>query len=332
MNFKGRKKYIIAGSMLAAGLLIFTIGFAVTGFNLKQLSTVSPYEEKEYTESEKVTDIQVDINNQAIELISTKEDQLHIRYFENEEISYSIENEGGRLHIKTKDDSKWYDHFFVFDLHLTDTKMVISIPENFVGDIDVKTSNASVDFSGIKTKKLIVDNSNGRIKIDDLSIAEDLDVKTSNSPISLENVQISGDARIKTGNGAVILKNTDISGKSICNTSNSSISLSSVSGDDFELRTNNGKINLAHISSYKGVLAETSNSSILLDDVDVGESIICTNSNGSIKGTIVGAMEDFSITSHTSNGNNNLPTGTDKGRKTARFKTSNSSIQIDFTE
>ena len=332
MKIKGKKKYLIAGSMFAAGLVIFLIGFSIVGFNISRISTVSPYEEKEFTESKEVSHIQVDVENLAIEFASTKENELHIQYFENKEITYLIENTGGNLQIKQQDHSKWYNQFFVIDWDMRNKTMVISIPENFEGNIDIKTSNASVELSEINIEKLIARSSNGKININNLSVRDDLDIKTSNSSINLENVQITGDAQIRTGNGAITLKDIDIKGESICSTSNASINLMNLSAKDLNLQTDNGKIDLKNTTVRKGILADTSNNSILLDDVDVGETIICTTSNGGIKGTIIGAMEDFSITSQTSNGNNNLPTDTNKGEKTARFKTSNSSIQVNFTK
>lgn len=332
MNIKGNKKYIIAGSMFVAGLLIFIVGFASVGFDLARISTESAYIEKEFTELEEVTQIQVSTQNHAVEFVSTKEEQLHIRYFENEENTFLIENNGGHLRIEMKNNLKWYNRFFMFDLNSQDKKMVISVPESFKGEIDVKNSNGDIDFFSVQMQKMTVRNSNGKIVVSGLSITEELDAKTSNSSIRIENIQIGGNMKLTNSNGEITLRDADIDGKSIYKTSNSSINLVDLSGENFDLQTNNGKISLENITAQREILAKTSNSSIFLDHVDVEESISCTNSNGSIKGTIVGAMQDFSITSHTSNGNNNLPSDTNKGEKKAHFKTSNSSIQVNFTK
>ena len=79
---------------------------------------------------------------------------------------------------------------------------------------------------------------------------------------------------------------------------------------DLSLKTSNGPIECAAIA---------------------GDSIRMETSNGRIRGTIQGRAGDFSITSQTSNGTNSLEDLSGQGAKTLAVKTSNGSIEIDFT-
>ncbi len=113
-------------------------------------------------------------------------------------------------------------------------------------------------------------------------------------------------------------------------TSNGAIRLENITGKRLKLHTSNGKLTLEQVE-FAEIDCHTSNGKIAVDEVS-GDDISLDTSNGAIKGTIKGSMEDYRITSHTSNGSNNLPESSRGGEKKLYVKTSNGRIDLDFAD
>ena len=329
---KTNKKYLVAAIMLTMGIVVFLAGFAVAGFDLKNIGTESPYEERYFTADGDVDFIWIKDSNMPIEFRSSDDDQIHILYFENEETRYTIDSENGSLKMRKNTNRKWFHWFFTIDFASWDTKVVVSIPRSYRGTIEVTTSNGRVEFSDIRTEQLTAGTSNARIELRDVGITGDLKLENSNGSVLVNGVSVERDFFAQTSNARISVDKTEIGGNGVCRTSNGVIRVADSTAQSFDLDTNNGQIDLERMSAASDLSAETSNSDIQLTEADVGRSITCISSNGDIKGSIVGKMEDFSITSDTSNGKNNLPTHTDSGAKEADIRTSNASINIDFVK
>ena len=320
-------------SILIAGLVLFLIGFAQADFKLSGLSTAKPYDEKVYTD-DNVTQITVQDDNVPVEFAAYDENYVSVRYFENKEYQYRIENKNGRLSFEKLDYNKWYDHLFSFEWDVQDIKLVVYVPKSFQGAVAIKTSNGDIDFDGVHTAETTLSTSNGKVTVRDADIQGNLEVKTSNGKVRVDsvNVQANGNAKIRTSNSGVECTGLQTSTIEV-KTSNGTVSMKDTTAAlDVVVSTDSGRIVLDRVAAAQNVVADTSNSSIELSGAEVGKSISCTTSNGKITGTIVGRIEDFSITSHTSNGENNLPKKTDNGAKTANFRTSNSDIDIQFRQ
>ena len=323
------KKVFVPASILIAGLVLFFVGFAMAGFQLEELSTAIPYEEKTYTD-EHVASIVVKDSNVPVEFAVSKENRVTVRYFENEEYQYTIENQNGRLSIEKANHRKWYLHMFSFEWATQDVKLVVMVPESFQGDVAISTSNGQIDFSDGHVAKATLSTSNGRITVQNAETMGNLEVKTSNGRISLDRVKAGGDAQLVTSNANIEV--TELTASNIdVKSSAGNISINNTTAAlDIKVKSSNGQVVLDQVSAARNVNADTSNSGIKLTKLNVGRSVSCGTSNGKISGTIVGRMEEFSITSSTTNGDNNLPKKTDNGEKNANFKTSNSDIEIAF--
>lgn len=327
---KGKVIYIIAAILLTAGFALAFLGFAIGGFSFRNLSTVPPYEDRLHVEESEVTSIQLKDHNTQVEFVSADVDNVRVEYMDNEYVQYSIENKGGELIIQKEEKKKWGNTFFAMDFSFQNIKMTITVPENFRGGIHLKTSNSNIDVSSAHLQNATLISSNGKIQLEQVNIAGNLDIKTSNARIILENVDGEGSMTAHSSNGRITIHESSFKEDAVCRTTNSGIDIKNATATRFDLDTGNGEIDLSGISALREVLAKTSNSDIDLTNVDVGESIVCITSNGNIEGTVFGAAEDFSLRSKTSNGSNNLPSDTTGGEKQAEFQTSNSDIEIYF--
>ena len=140
----------------------------------------------------------------------------------------------------------------------------------------------------------------------------DLTATSSNGDINIDRTNIGSDAKFRTSNSEVNITNTT------CN--------------NLTVDTNNAEVELSNVFSKNFIYITTSNDDIVLDVVEFSRGLDCKSSNGNIEGTIVGEPKDFSITSKTSNGDNNLPENFNAGEKILKIITSNDDSEIEFTK
>jgi DUF4097 and DUF4098 domain-containing protein YvlB len=161
--------------------------------------------------------------------------------------------------------------------------------------------------------------------------AGNIDLITSNNPIKMQNVIMTGELLADTSNSGITMEN--VKGKAFnLTTSNGTVDVNNILFESrFNVKSSNGKIKASYIQGGDLDL-DTSNARIELDGIDT-DSLICDTSNAGISGTIIGAIEDFTITSHTSNGDNNLSEEyTGHGSRTLYIDTSNGDIDIEFID
>jgi len=306
---KSNRLLIVAAVFLLLGIVLGLAGFAMADFDPHVLSSGGNLQEKSYFSSSRVTGIEVDIQNTRVKLEPSYDNKVHLTYYENDVLYYTVkESEDGRLTVTMNDQMKWYD--YVFNIENVYYEFTIAIPDNYAGDIRLKTSNGDVDISDTK--------------------AGNLTLITSNSRITSENLTVAGDMKLDNSNGKISVSDVIVNGGITCETSNSEISLSGSAGESISAKNSNGAIVLNNLTAREELIAETSNSDISMDSVSAGASIVCNTSNGSIEGDIFGKLSDFTVSAKTSNGSSNLPTHMEGGDKKLELKTSCGNISVDF--
>lgn len=118
----------------------------------------------------------------------------------------------------------------------------VLLPSSVIAELDLKTSNGSIELSQVLGSNLVLRTSNGKMILDNIT-ADKLDGKTSNGRISLNTVYAES-LSIKTSNGKIEgeLKSQD----GYLTTSNGKIDLilPCVESGEYQLHTSNGKIEL----------------------------------------------------------------------------------------
>ncbi len=304
------KKFLrIGGIIFAAGLIIFFIGFAAARFDIAKISTKQKFVQKSYVCDNAVNSITVDDKDIPVSIGISQDDKIHITYYENDKEHYQISNDGG-LVVKKVMNMKWYD--YVFNINFQEVVLTVQIPQNYEGKIKLSTDNGKITATGIT-----VDNFNA---------------STSNGSIELRSVKSANDIKLYTSNGSITLNDVSAVGDINASSSNSGIQFRNVNGNTTEMKTSNGDISIQYVSVKSGVTAQTSNGSLRLEKVDTENLLNLQTSNGSISGSVLGKIADFSITSKTSNGSNNLPENMASGSKKLSAINSNGRIDIDFVQ
>lgn len=124
---------IIAGVLLAGGLMLLGVAFALTGGDLEKLSTEEKWVEKQYTASaEDIHKIAAVEKNMRIVLEPSVDSNIHITYFESDTETCQIEETpDGTLEIQRQSSKKWYQRIGVMLLfgRGQDRRLEIAIPD-----------------------------------------------------------------------------------------------------------------------------------------------------------------------------------------------------------
>jgi len=179
---------------------------------------------------------------------------------------YDVRIEGDELIVE-----RWSEEVFmqVFPWFVTGLEPIkIEVPEGMIANIDVETSNARINISGVGSEmeevspdmNIVARTSNGGIRIDEVR-GKKIVAETSNGRVELRNYHGFEKVGVETSNGAVLLWS----------------------------------------GSAKETTVETSNSRIVFVDL-LSTNLNLNTSNSSVEGSVVGKREDFGISLRTSNG------------------------------
>lgn len=255
-----------------------------------------------------ISDISIRSDNLPVHLYRSEDDTVRMTYFTCAEDPYTLTLENGHMLLTHPGFSarSGRDLFeSISDLMnnlsqaFSGTRYSIkagayidlSVPAGFGGAVFIATSNARVRVEHASCHAGVTVRSSNGRITVDDSDADFFDLQTFNARVSVNDVKTRANVLMRSTNGRLEIKDSVLFGMLDAATSNGTISVDGVSADDIRLKT----------------------------------------SNGSIIGTLKGSMSDYAIESHTSNGHNSLPDGT-QGRKHLSAKTSNGSIRIRFAE
>lgn len=311
MKLTKKVPLIIAIAFAAVGILLAAVSVVMVHGDFRLLSTTTPYVEKTYSvNADTVHTVILNTYDQKVQIVKSADNQIHLDYFDRDKEQYTISSSNGELLIDLTRNMKWFDYIGI-DFYGGVT-FKIAVPDDMVCDFSLSTSN-------------------GQITMDNLSEKGNLALTTSNGNIVLTDVTTTGSLKSGTSNGYIGMSNLSAAGPIEASTSNSNISANGVSASGISMHSSNGKLNLSNMNSKKDIDIGTSNSNIQFSNISVATLFKIRSSNGSINGDINDTMKDFTVISHTSNGNDNLPESLAGGSKSLDVKTSNGNINVSFS-
>jgi len=308
---------IVAVSLIAVGLLLFTGAMIAKGFDLTTLSTAE-YETNTYEISDAFTEISINGGPADIEFVLSDKKQCEIVCFEDKKIKHTAEVKGGILTIGTVDNRDWYDHFgFSFER----SKMTVYLPQSeytslrikgSVGDmeipkefrfktVDITASTGDVSCYASVTELMKIKLSTGTVRVENTAVGA-LDLTVTTGGVNVSSVTCEGDIRLSVSTGKTKL--TDISCKGV--KSNGST----------------GDIILKNVIASETISVERSTGDVTFEGSDAAELNIRT-STGSVRGTLL--TEKVFIT-ETNTGSIDVPKTVNGGK--CEIKTSTGDIRI----
>ena len=165
---------------ILAVLIVSVCGsFVFSGCNGEENFVADSYS----CESDAVTDIEIDVSDRTINIGISKDDKIHVDFFESEKEYCDIANIDGTLTIQLILDKEWTD-FIGTKPDAQYRQITVKIPENILSDLSVKTTNADVNIEPTTVSdSLFLDVNGGNISFDMLSVGSDIDLAVKNGNI-----------------------------------------------------------------------------------------------------------------------------------------------------
>lgn len=281
--------------------------------------TVSAVTRREYG-ANRVSQVRVIDCDHAVRLITGA--QVAVNYEDDPNGKYKVSIEAGVLTLMYEKEKRGFLRN-IFGWKHPGREVTVELPQSWKGSADIVTSNAAISAS-VAIEALSACTSNGAISLADMT-AQRINGATSNGCVKLKNVTC-GVMEITSSNGRITAGDICCE-KAKLITSNASASVQDATVGELYIKTGNAGMRLDDVTGEK-LHAQTSNASIKISDVNASD-VTLISSNGSVTGTLAGSVDDYAITSETSNGSNSLPDGT-MGTKKLEVRTSNGKIAIEF--
>ncbi len=216
----------------------------------------------------------------------------------------------------------------LFGIVIDRRELLLEVPRGFSGAICAKTSNSGIRAEDVALGgkvQLVTGNSGIRVEH---GVFETLQCKTSNAGITLLDTNAQK-CEAATSNSKITAQRCVLD-SCVCKTSNASILLEDLEGGCCEAVTDNARIAAERCRLARRLWLTTSNGPIHVDAVAAPDLSLLT-CNGAIKGTLLGAEEDYAVSSRTSNAKSNLRGARPQNAPNSlRAVTSNGRIQLEF--
>lgn len=180
-----KKWLIIAGCLIAAGLIIGTVALALTGFDFAKLGTKEMVTNT-YTVEENFTNISLDAINADITFAVSENGGVKVVCHEDKKVPFSVHVENDTLEISCKDNRKWHDHI---GFNWEEDRVTVYLPAGEYGDLQINCTTSDVTVpEGFSFRSANMDLTTGDINWK-AGVTNTLSAKTTTGAITVENVQ-----------------------------------------------------------------------------------------------------------------------------------------------
>lgn len=285
----------------------------------EQNENPNAYKKMEFTcKPEEIRAAMLNAGDFPIRVAPSGDSKVHLTYYTHPKDEYTAGVEDGVLTLnhlgkrRVRAAFSFSINLLLFKFNVSNGKafeeITLLLPPVFDGGVTIRNSNARVGVEGLfNLSKVDVRTSNASVGLTGLK-ANEIIAASSNGRVIGDSVECAADLRLSTSNGSLKADNVKCGGRLVLTTSNGSVEMVDVIAD------------VVH--------AATSNAAIRVDHIAAGSYELST-SNGSVSGVMPGKMDDYAISSHTSNGKNSLPENT-FGAIPFKVRTSNGAIRIAF--
>jgi len=301
---------IIAIVCVIGGAALAIAALNNENFNFRQLGRNSDYTEKSYEfENSEINEILIDDDDDII-LMPSDDETVKITSFENEKQYYTVNmSSDGKLSVKYKETYKWYE-FLQFVFSLDQKVLTVEVPSKIYGLVKVKSTSGDIKISDIDVSgEFEVKTVSGTVSMRNLDVGDQIEIETVSGEIEIDDIKGNEGILMKSVSGEINTSNLIISGK---------MEISTTSGDlNFNDAIIDGNINLKSVSGE-----------IIFKSMQ-GEDITLKSVSGDINGTLIGDPDTYTVESHSTSGDIDVPKSKD-GSNTLSVKTTSGDIEIDF--
>ncbi|MBP5554617.1 MAG: DUF4097 family beta strand repeat protein [Lachnospiraceae bacterium] len=346
-----KKIILIAGGCSLAGLLIMMIALISVKGRISEFSTSNVDSVKqEYECSSEIIKIDADITSDNLEIRTGDVEFISVSYYNRPEYyEYEISESGDSLNIKYVD-LNGPIKLFTVDLDFEDEPVIITVPKNFAGKVNISSTSGNILAETIHTSSLDLRNTSGNIRIYDVDTATDaklsntsgsinvdtlvcknLTASNTSGGISIENSNIYEKLDTKCNSGDISIRSVSVKEGARLSTTSGTRYLENVTAEYLNCDGSSGSLKAVDVTVQYDFSSSTTSGSVTLERVEAGSGFKISASSGDVRGTIVGNEDDYKISADTSSGSCNL-NDSNEGTKKLTVSTTSGSVNIDFTE
>ncbi len=303
------KLYIIAAAFLLVGIIVFTVGFAMLGFDFSNFDTEPVYTPIKHTADSSITSIVIKDDGADIRFIESSDKKIHIKYYENTIRTYEISENDGILSIELKTNPSWTQKL---NLSRSTPVVTVMLPKKWSGDVLAESQKGDIEFDSIKAKNITANGTAGDVKLIGCTITGNLTASAKSGNLELYNNTVSGAARLSAFKGNLLAQ--------------------LISVKDLYADATRGYITLADVSATQNIFGECTSGDIRLSSLIAKQSITLISANGSIRGSLKGSADDYSYNCSAQDGSCNLPESQLGGKINLNLRTSKGDIEVHVTE
>ena len=296
---------VIAAGLIFIGIAVAACGFAMSGFDIKKLTT-DPEITNYVTPEQDFDSIIIDATTADLKILPSTDGKCKIDLVERENLYFMPSVENGILTINEIDDRKWYEYI---GISWGNMSITLYLPKEQYDSLTVEltTGRAQID-SGLEFGKVDIKATTGSVKCE-AKVTESLAIKCTTGLIYASGADVDT-IKLKASTGSIELCNSSCKTLEVEATTGS-IKLSEVSGTgDFDIEATTGKINLSDVVTEGDLTIEADTGDVIFKRCDAANLNITTDT-GDVEGSLLSSKVFFY---ETDTGDVELPR-TDEGGK-----------------
>lgn len=160
--------------------------FIMSGLLLAACSSQSePFTEKSYTPDTEIREINLDVQDRAIEVSLSGDEQIHIQYSENSKEYYHISvSDEQVLTMESASNKEWKD-YIGGKASAEDRTIVLQIPDALLDSFTLSTTNEDISLPALAvTGSISISSNGGNISFENLDVGSALTLAVKNGNIS----------------------------------------------------------------------------------------------------------------------------------------------------
>lgn len=296
---------IVAGALIALGIIVFGTAFMAIGGDMVGFST-NKYETNEHQITDEFENILIKSNTASIKLVASEDDSCSVVCYEQINLKHLVSVKDGALEIKVVDERKWYEHI---GINFSAPTVTVYIPKGEYGDLDVSVSTGDVDIpEGFGFENIDVSASTGRVMLG-ATVKQEVNITTTTGNI-FGNGVCAKSINLSVSTGRVELNGITCEGDLSVTVSTGAARVSGVTCKNFRSDGDTGRLYLGYLEAEEKISVKRSTGDVSFEDCDAAELFIET-STGDVEGTL---RSDKVFIVRTDTGDVEVPKTTSGGR------------------
>lgn len=144
-----------------------------------------PFEQKSYTSDVQINEINLDVQDREIEVSLSKDEQVHIQYYENSKEYYDISVSDENVLTMTSASNKDWTDYIGGKPSDENRKIFLQIPDALLDTLTLSTTNEDITLSALAvTESISISSNGGDIVFETLDVGNALTLDVKNGDIS----------------------------------------------------------------------------------------------------------------------------------------------------